>query len=461
LGKWFGSSGIRGAYDLVSPDFAMSLGRATQKAKNKNEWTSAYIASDVRLTSDILKSAFMSGFNTAGGKIIDIGKITTPVIAYISQVENALGVMVTASHNPPMNNGFKFFINGGEGGKDFEDRVENELTHCLKHYGTFDNKPWNNVGNSFSQPFKAIVDNYIHYLRSKVDLENINRVLCLDCANNVPNLVARLIFDKIKTKKVVYLNQELDGLFPGRPSEPTSQNLTNLKKIVLDESADIGIAQDGDGDRFAIIDEKGQFITPTALISFFVEHLDYSSSEKNTVVLTSDCTQQAFDIARNHGAEVITSRIGRNRDYVSRNDLLFLAEPNKLMFPDFGKWIDGFFPVLKLLELTKDEPISKVLLPYDKRKVLRKAFIITQEHKQKLKKQIFELPEIWFEEIEQISKLDGLKIYFKDKSSVLIRFSGTEPKIRFYIESDKTETNLKILEKIKEYLSINSDGYDC
>ncbi|MHA1973159.1 MAG: hypothetical protein ACTSW1_09210 [Candidatus Hodarchaeales archaeon] len=460
MGKWFGSSGIRGAYENISPDFAMSLGRAVQKAKSENEWDTAYIASDIRLTSDILKSAFMSGFNSAGGEVIDIGKTTTPVIAFLSQIESTLGVMITASHNPPMNNGFKFFIQGGEGDNNFEKRVESELSQYLSNTG-FESNSWDKVGYSFTQDNRAAVEKYIQYLLSQVNLKRISMVLCVDCANNVPNQIAKLIFKNIETRKVIYLNEKLDGLFPGRPSEPTAQNLKRLKEIVLEESADIGIAQDGDGDRFAIIDEKGQFITPTALISFFIDHLDYSNPDENVVVLTSDCTQQSFDIARKHGAEVITSKIGRNRDFVSRKDILFLAEPNKLMFPNFGKWIDGFYPVLKLLELAEGRTISSVLRPYDKRRVLRKAFIITEKLRRKLEKQIFKLPDMWSESVEQVSKLDGLKIYFKDKSSVLIRFSGTEPKIRFYIESDSIQENSRMLDNIQRQLEIDSEGYDC
>ncbi|MFX1504659.1 MAG: hypothetical protein ACFFDC_00970, partial [Promethearchaeota archaeon] len=107
------------------------------------------------------------------------------------------------------------------------------------------------------------------------------------------------------------------------------------------------------------------------------------------------------------------------------------------------------------------ENLSKVLAPYDERKILRKSFKISNGDRIHVKNLINDLPNLWSKKISKKSLLDGLKIYFKDNSSVLIRFSGTEPKIKFYIESDSGNKNHDILVTLKEFFDLQSAGYDC
>ncbi|MFW9904941.1 MAG: hypothetical protein ACFFFH_11455 [Candidatus Thorarchaeota archaeon] len=459
--KWFGSSGIRGSYDEITPLFSMNLGKAVGKSFQSS--TSTYIASDIRFTSDILKTCFSSGFSSFSGPIIDIGLCPTPVISYITSINhNSLGVMVTASHNPPSNNGFKFFLNGRECGKNFEVKVEKNLRHLIN--GVISNEipqnSWKTVGITKYDETSTYINQYVRNLYKKIKIKNPEMRLILDCANNVPNFVSPKVFNQLGFG-VITINDSLNPTFPGRPSEPSSTNLSVLKKTVIEEGADIGVAHDGDGDRFAIIDEQGNFVNSTTIISFFCDHLDYSNPSRRRIVLTSDCTQQSIDIIKEKGGEVIISRIGRNRDFVNDPKILFLAEPNKLLFPELGKWIDGLFPVLKLLEISKSRRISEVLVAYDKRKILRKAFKITEEEKTRINRLFKNLPELWEHKITRLSFLDGLKLFLKDKSSVLIRFSGTEPKIKFYVESDSVKKNWDILSQLRTVFDLNTKGIDC
>lgn len=459
--RWFGSSGIRGSFDWITPKFGMKLGMAVGQTFRSAK--TAYISSDVRFTSDLLKAAFISGFTYTSGSIIDIGLCPTPVISHISSFLDTLGVMVTASHNPPSNNGFKFFLNGAECGEIFESEVERNLENILERPSSdkFSSYSWKNVGTAKYEKSTSFIKRYINYLLSKIVTKDINMKIVVDCANNVPNLVSPPTFQRIKSIHLTTINSTLDASFSGRPSEPTSKNLGLLKKTVIEENADIGIAHDGDGDRFAVINELGEFVDSTTIINFFLDHLDYSSPHQREVVLTSDCTRQAFEIAEQNRAKIVISRIGRNRDFVHNKGVLFLAEPNKLLFPNFGKWIDGLFPVLKLLELSGSKRISKILAPYNKRKILRKAFKISEDERTKVTHLIQNLPELWSKKVLEISSLDGLKLFFYDNSSVLIRFSGTEPKVKFYVESNSNDKNNEILNRIKEELDISTEGFDC
>jgi phosphoglucosamine mutase len=465
VAQWFGSSGIRGSFESINPEFSMNLGVTVGKTlKMRN---TSYIASDIRFTSGLLKSAFMSGFSSVSGvKIVDVGLIPTPVLSYISAVENTLGVMVTASHNPPSNNGFKFFLDGSECGENFEQKVEKELQIELEssRITTKYLNPWNKTGEIEYRKNIDLIDDYIKFLLKKVSIAKFERKIILDCANNVPNLVSPRVLKKVGFNDLITINNVLDAEFPGRLSEPSSGNLGTLKRRVIEEGADIGIAHDGDGDRFAIIDENGIFVNSTALICFFLDYLDYNQPNKRKVVLTSDCTKQATEIAKRKGATVIESRIGRNRDYAHDKEVLFLAEPNKLIFPDLGKWIEGLYPVLKLLEvlnLQESNKVSELIQPYDKRKVLRKAFQIFNDDRDLIDDLITNLPQRWSEKITTISSLDGLKLNLKDDSSILIRFSGTEPKVKFYIESSNVQKNDQILNQIISEFKFETKAIDC
>ncbi len=463
--QWFGSSGIRGSFKDINPEFSIDLGITVGKTVKIGN--TSYIASDIRFTSELLKSAFMSGYSSISGtKIIDIGLSPTPVLSYLSAAKNTLGIMVTASHNPPSNNGFKFFVNGSECGSSFEWEVEEKLQLELKSfpYGLSQLKPWDMVGETQYRKDIDFFDNYIKFLLNKVSIGRLDKKIILDCANNVPNLVSPRVLKELGFIELITINEQLNAKFPGRPSEPSSGNLTILKKEVVEQGADIGIAHDGDGDRFAIIDENGTFVSSTALICFFLDHLNYDHPNRNKVVLTGDCTKQAIEIAEKNGATVIESRIGRNRNFVHQEDVLFLAEPNKLIFPELGKWIDGLYPVLKLLEifnLEETKKISEMIESYDKRKVLRKAFKILDEDRNRINNIISNLPQIWSDKITKKSTLNGLKMYFKDNSSILIRFSGTEPKIKFYIESSTEKKNDEILNQIISEFKFVTQAIDC
>ena len=461
MGKLFGSSGVRGDYNVISPEFALKLGMAVGRTFTLEK--PVFIASDVRATGDIQKSCFMSGYSSYSGDIIDIGLCPTPVLSYMSAISETLGIMVTASHNPQGHNGFKLFWRGGECSEEIEEKIEQVMESYQSGKGAIETKrsSWKSVGMISSIESNRIIDHYVNFLNDKIDISFKNKKIVLDCANNVPNLVSPLSLKKLGFKNVILINRDLDSTFPGRPSEPTLDNLQELIERVISEKADLGVAHDGDGDRFTIIDENGKLIKATTLINFFISNLDYSNPTKKIIYLTSDCTKEGEFIDEKHDAIVKTSRIGRNREHINEEGVIFLAEPNKLIFPEIGNWIDGLYPVLKLLEISKNRKISEIMLKYENRKTLRRACKISTDEKDRIYEHIEKLPTLWADLIEKTINLDGLKLHLKDKSSVLIRFSGTEPKVKFYLESDTDDQNLKLITLIQEELNLTGEGIEC
>ena len=371
--------------------------------------------------------------------------------------------MVTASHNPPGHNGFKLFWKGGECNEDTEEKIESHMDSFDFQLDSseLESLNWNSVGMNSFIGTERIIDHFIIYLNSKIRIMNNQSKIVLDCANNVPKLLSPLSLEKLGYNDVILINENLDATFPGRLSEPTLENLQELIKKVISEKADLGIAHDGDGDRFTIIDENGHLVKATTLINFFIDNLDYSDPNKRVIYLTSDCTSEAIDIAKKYGAIVKTSRIGRNREHISEEGVLFLAEPNKLIFPNYGNWIDGLYPVLKLLEIGKGMSISEQMAKYEKRKTLRRAYEFSAEKKEELFAHIDKLPSLWADMITKSVTIDGLKLFLTDNSSVLIRCSGTEPKAKFYLESDTDDQIHKLLNLVKEELNLTGEGVEC
>ncbi|MFX0125989.1 MAG: hypothetical protein ACFFAE_20380, partial [Candidatus Hodarchaeota archaeon] len=209
--RWFGSSGIRGPYSKITPNFSMTLGMAVGKIFQASK--QAYIASDIRFTSDLLKTCFISGFCYYSGKMIDIGLSPTPVISYITSIrDDTLGVIVTASHNPPSNNGFKFFLNGRECGEDFEVKVEKILHYEIERslIDKISLHSWKNVGITKYDNNQIYIDNYINHLLSNIKIKNRVMKIILDCANNVPNLVSPNVLKHLGFD-VITINDTLDA----------------------------------------------------------------------------------------------------------------------------------------------------------------------------------------------------------------------------------------------------------
>ena len=274
MGRWFGSSGIRGPYDVISPEFGFKLGMAVGKTFRLDK--PAFIAADIRATGNIMKSSFMSGYSSVKGDIIDLGLCPTPIPSYLSATKDTLGIMITASHNPPSHNGFKLFWQGGECSQTIEDIIEKNLAHIESSQTIISENlsSWDSVGTCTNTSSSIMIDEYIDYLKKNVTISHNKSDIVIDCANNVPNLVTPLALEQLGFSRVTAINEHLDHIFPGRPSEPTKENLQGLIQAVIDNQADIGIAPDGDGDRFAIIDNEGNLVKATTLINFFIDQ-DY------------------------------------------------------------------------------------------------------------------------------------------------------------------------------------------
>jgi len=260
LDRIFRAYDIRGVFDEdLTDEVATRIGAAFATFLGKNK--EVLVARDVRLSGEILKNALVSGL-VSSCDVIDIGIVPTPLLYFaINRLQKDVGIMVTASHNPPEWNGFKAFRRKGTiYGKDME-RIkqiakEVDLERLGKKRGRLSG-------------YKGIIQEYMDFVVGKIEIERKLKVVA-DTANGACGLVAPFLFKELGCK-ILTLNQNPDGAFPAHLPEPKEETLVELKKEVVKNKADLGVGYDGDGDRAVFVDEKGNVIPGDLTLLIFAK----------------------------------------------------------------------------------------------------------------------------------------------------------------------------------------------
>ncbi len=431
----FGTSGIRGvANKKLTPEFSIKLGLALGTALNGGR---VIVGNDVRLSSDMLKYSFISGLLATGNEVFDAGLAPTPAIALASKYYDT-GVIITASHNPPEYNGFKFWKNGIGYSEHAERKIES-----LFFKKRFELVNWNKLKkvrkiNILGEYVDTIVG--ACKIRRRFDI-------VVDCANSVASLVVPHIFIK---HNVISINSCLDGRFPGRLPEPASENLFCLKGVVMDSGADLGIAYDGDADRFVVMNNKGELIGGDILVAIFSRYYLENGRGRKVIVTTIDASYCIDDVAREYDAEVVRTKVGDvavAREIVKR-DAVFGGEPSgSFIFPDVHLAPDGPLASLKFLEILCSWDLDELVKEIPRYFLIRDSIKCGEEVKEKIMNYVRENIGSVFD--GDVINVDGVRVNCKG-FWVLIRPSGTEPKIRVTVEAKSEERARKILKRAKK-----------
>jgi len=437
--RLFGTRGIRGPIDTkVTPELALKLGLALASQVEGGE---VVIAKDSRTSGGMLGHALTAGLLSGGSDVVDIGLAPSPCVAFTTREMGArAGVIITASHNPPTDNGFAFY---GPDGMEFLTEQELDLEDLV--FGEqFKRASWNSLGNVHLHP--DAIPNYIQAMKRAVKVRRGFKVV-LDCANGVGSLVTPYLLRELGCK-VITLNSNPDGHFPGRPSEPQPWNLGDLMNAVRELGADVGLAHDGDADRVAAVDENGKFIKHDTLIALFAERA--IKFHNGGFAVTSINTSVAIEevVARAGGRTVRTS-LGNLHAAMLEHGAIFAAEPGKFIFTDFGKWPDGILCAAKVLELMSVErkPISKIVAEVPDYYFHQEDFPCPDDRKVEFMRNIREYLLTNVGEVRDTLDIDGLRVNRKDGSWVLVRTSGTEPKARIVLEG-RTQAEADMLREI-------------
>jgi len=441
----FGTSGIRGPYpDVVDPKLAFRLGLALAKLAGGRGYVN--VGRDTRKTSALLALSLSSGAMAGGANVRDVGLVPTPVLAYsVKELKAKYGAMVTASHNPPSDNGVKLFDwRGMELTRREEEKVEEELAKPEELAS------WSEVGSyeEYGAVGARYVDDLLEFLEAK---RRASVTVLVDCANGVSSQYTPAALRELGAR-VVTVNCNFDPLFSGRHPEPRQDVLECYRPVLADLGARALFAHDGDADRLSVLTPRRGFVRQDYVIALFARWK--LSERRGDVVVSVDVGNSVKEVVEELGGRIVRAKLGKVHEKLEETPSAVLAaEPWKLIDPSWGPWPDGIYQAAALAAKMLEEggDLDKLLDEIPSYYWSRGSVPVGEELKLAV-----------FEEAKKalLSKLggrasstlevDGLRLDFDDGSWLLVRPSGTESKIRFYAEASTKE---RLDELVREAVS--------
>ncbi|GKX28238.1 phosphoglucomutase [Vallitalea longa] len=429
---------------------------------------SIVIGYDRRFISDISAKWLAEIFAGNNIKVYFINKIApTPMIMYSVKTLNLdYGLAVTASHNPAEYNGIKIFTKGG---KDASVETTNELELLANKI-----KQEDILSVDFGRaretgliqeinPINDYVDTILKKLNTKA-IRSKNLKILLDPMFGVSKTALQLILVTARCE-VDVIHDRHDTMFGGRLPSPSAVTLKRLREMVVDRHYDLGIGTDGDADRLGIIDENGSFIHPNKVMSLLYYYLLRYKGWEGPVVRNVATTHLLDCIANKYGQKCYEVPVGFK--YVSSKmeeiDAVIGGESSGgLTIKGHIKGKDGVFAAGLLVEMISvtGKRLAKMLDDLDKEfgkfEMVEFDCKFTNKEKERLVDILYikkKLPAFDLE-IEKVSYLDGVKVYFKNGGWIIARFSGTEPLIRIFAEMDDKSKAEDIVNQMKQFLGI-------
>ena len=438
--KIFREYDIRGIVpDDINEDVAYKIGLGygsyLQEFLNQK---ACVISHDNRLSSSSLHDNLVKGLLETGINVIDYGLTTTPMHYYARYVNNLYGIMITASHNPKNENGFKFsfdkYANArGKMVKDLKEYIDKG--EFLKGEGTIE--------------YKDIKDEYIDYVISHLKFGKKKIKVVLDLANGTTSCIARDIFSQLNLDLTI-INEENDGHFPNHHPDPSiEENLKQLKDKVKEIKADIGIGFDGDGDRIGIVDELGNMVSIEAYAIIILRNI-IDKVENKKFLYDPKCSDNFKDEIEKLGGTPVICRTGTSYTqekvlrenipfgiqyvgHISLNDRLFSTE-------------SAIYSSLRLIEVLSrtDKTLSELVATVPVYFNSPEEKFASTDYK---KYQVIEnIKKYCNEKNYYYLEIDGLKVLFNG-SWAYVRASNTGPNITLRCES-KTQKDLDNLVKL-------------
>ena len=441
--RLFGTAGIRGRYlKKISSELAYKVGASLATYLKAGK---IVVGGDGRLTTPLLRLAAGVGLMTAGADVVDVGLVPLPVLAWsISKYGGDGGIYITASHNPPTDNGLKVF--SGEG-MEFTEAMEIDLEALVFSSG-WRTSGWDSVGKR--EEVMNAVEEYLNQLYEVVKPSTIKlkpKVL-VDTANGAPSLATPLIL-KSMGADVVSLNSNVDGRFPGRLPEPRPDVLEPFIPVARGLGANVFFAQDGDGDRLAVIDPVKGFIKQDRVIALIAKHK--LEEREGTIIISIDCGNAVRDVVSEFGGRLEVVKLGKTHEGLLRyEDALIAAEPWKLIDPSWGKWIDGIYQASLITKLMMEtgKTIGELMNEIPNYPQARYSIAISEDLREGVYELLINELKGLMKGGEKVLEIDGFRVDFPDRSWMLIRKSGTESKVRIYGEA----RNVKKLQEVVNYL---------
>jgi phosphomannomutase / phosphoglucomutase len=442
--KLFGTNGIRGIVNVeLTPDMAIKAGCAIGTFFGRKN---LLVGHDARTSGEMFSRAVISGLTSTGCNVFFTGMAPTPALQFaVKNHKMDGGVIITASHNPPEYNGIKVIWNDGIE-ISHEQETEIEIIY-------FEDKiqfaEWNKLGSKHE--LSGINDEYIEAIKKHVDLPKISARhfhVVVDAANSVGGLTAPFLMRDLGCK-ITSLNANIDGTFPGRMPEPRPENLSELSRMVKALGADLGVAFDGDADRSIFVDETGEIHMGDKTFAVVVKQFLIENPNSQIVTPVSSSTL-IKDTAAAYKGEIVWTKVGSVTVSQKMKEVkakLGGEENGGVFYGPHQAVRDGAMTTALILNIMArtGEKLSKLIKEQPQYFIEKGKVECPEEKKPKVLEKLLEQVKDM-----NINTLDGVKIWFDDKSAILVRPSGTEPAYRMYAEAKNQKRAVKL---IQEYTS--------
>ncbi len=439
--KIFKSYDIRGIYPSeLNEDAAYQIGRAYAREIEGNKIA---IGMDARISGPALKKSFIDGVMAEGKNIVDFGVVPIDAVYFaVGILKYPAGAVITASHNPKDYNGFKLpYKNAGwMRGKDLLEFVKDLPQKTSKKKGKVRQVD--------------IMPKYIKHILSFIDLKKIKpfRVV-VDAGNGVAGKVMPIL-EKHLPLKMTKLNFELDGNFPGHPSNPLlPESRVQIMAAIKETNADFGVIFDGDTDRLIFYDEKANFI-PADLTLLVLAREFLKREPGSTIVYNAICSRVVPEKIKEWGGKAVRAKVGfiNVREKMREVGGIVSGElSSHYSFRDNDYADSGFIALLILLQLlSKDgRPLSEIIEEFKK---YYKADEINIEVSDWQK--VIRLAKEKYRDGKQ-DELDGLTVEYEDWW-FNVRPSNTEPLLRITIEANSQELLAEKTEDLADFVKKNN-----
>ncbi|AXH13822.1 phosphoglucosamine mutase [Malaciobacter mytili] len=438
--KLFGTDGVRGkAGDFLDAITTIKLAMAAGIYFRKHSTTNKIlVGKDTRRSGYMIENALVSGLTAVGYDVIQIGPMPTPAIAYLTESMRCdAGIMISASHNPYDDNGIKFFDNHGN---KLSSNCEKEIEKIFfdEEYLNSQQKTGKEIGSS--KRIDDVIGRYIVSIKSSFpkDLTLHGLRIVLDCANGAAYKVGPTILEELGAE-VITINNKPNGF--NINDDCGALHPKNVGKYVLETRADIGIALDGDADRLVVIDEKGEVVPGDKLIGALCTYLSNQELlETNACVATVMSNQALEDYLKDHKIELKRSDVGDKYVLECMKDscINFGGEQSgHIIFSDVAKTGDGLASALQVLAmiLKSKKKASEALNPFELYPQVLKNLVVSEK--------------------KPLDELEGLKELQEEIKSMgirdLIRYSGTEKKLRILLEGKDKKLVDEYMEKLVSF----------
>ncbi|MGT2887197.1 phosphoglucosamine mutase [Streptococcus didelphis] len=430
MGKYFGTDGVRGEANVeLTPELAFKLGRCGGYvlSQHESERPRVFVARDTRISGEMLESALIAGLLSVGIEVYKLGVLATPGVSYLVRTENAsAGVMISASHNPALDNGIKFF---GNDGFKLADEQELEIEALLDAQGDKLPRP-SAEGLGTLVDYPEGLRKYEKFLVSTgLDLQGMK--IALDTANGAASVSARDVFLDLNAE-ITVIGENPDGLNINDGIGSTHPE--KLQELVIETQSQVGLAFDGDSDRLIAVDEKGQIVDGDKIMFILGKYLSEKGMlAKNTIVTTVMSNLGFHKALDEHGINKVVTAVGDRYvvEEMRKSDFNLGGEQSgHLIIMNYNTTGDGQLTAIQLTKVMQDTGKSLSELASEVTIYPQKLVNIRVENR--MKDKAMQVPAI----ADIIHKMET---EMQGNGRILVRPSGTEPLLRVMAEAPTDE----------------------